>query len=293
MDEASISSRGPHHILPLTMSNNVWNSGTVWSSAPSNPMFWTNNWNMPTPTAHTNICFSHHRFSCVPNTGEHVIYDNSVRCNLLPFLAPPLLFPQDERNFHFEGVPTTGNSGYSITLEEKSRSGVHIFNCNSTNREKIKQSLFPAVGETPSALTQSPHSTNSEKKRKIRYRCRFCDKPFCWFSHWQAHERIHTGERPFKCNTCHKAFTRSDGLKCHQVTHLPKKDALSHAKGIISPENAFENRECFQRSKSSFSASQRKRSPKCFICGIRFLSLAGLERHIQEHKKEGTCQKNI
>ena len=104
-----------------------------------------------------------------------------------------------------------------------------------------------AVEETPadSISTNVSSSLLNMNIRKEKYNCRFCDKPFQWYSHWQAHERIHTGERPYKCDECDKAFTRSDGLQCHKLTHVPRECSSTLSLGDTKYiANSFQYKHC-------------------------------------------------
>ncbi|XP_066258412.1 uncharacterized protein [Euwallacea similis] len=58
------------------------------------------------------------------------------------------------------------------------------------------------------------------KQRK--YKCLLCPASFKRASHLSRHQLVHTGERPFACNHCDKAFSRHDKLKHHiRKTHIP------------------------------------------------------------------------
>ncbi|XP_074541739.1 uncharacterized protein LOC141802154 isoform X2 [Halichoeres trimaculatus] len=62
----------------------------------------------------------------------------------------------------------------------------------------------------------------SERRRKS-YVCRACGKAFSGQSNLEAHERVHTGEKPFRCDTCGKRFSEAGNLKKHQRVHTGEK----------------------------------------------------------------------
>ncbi|KAJ3550941.1 hypothetical protein NMY22_g112 [Coprinellus aureogranulatus] len=59
---------------------------------------------------------------------------------------------------------------------------------------------------------------------KRRYHCTFagCDKAYSKPSRLEEHERSHTGERPFVCETCKKSYLRETHLQAHVRSHLPE-----------------------------------------------------------------------
>ncbi|NP_001364305.1 zinc finger and SCAN domain-containing protein 20 isoform 1 [Homo sapiens] len=55
------------------------------------------------------------------------------------------------------------------------------------------------------------------------YKCDTCMKSFSRSSHFIAHQRIHTGEKPYKCLECGKNFSDRSNLNTHQRIHTGEK----------------------------------------------------------------------
>ncbi|KAJ6558457.1 hypothetical protein DFH09DRAFT_1248073 [Mycena vulgaris] len=58
------------------------------------------------------------------------------------------------------------------------------------------------------------------------YKCtqKGCDKAYSKPSRLEEHERSHSGQRPFVCETCKKSYLRETHLHAHARSHLPHSD---------------------------------------------------------------------
>ncbi|XP_028128759.2 zinc finger protein 567-like [Diabrotica virgifera virgifera] len=55
------------------------------------------------------------------------------------------------------------------------------------------------------------------------YKCNFCDKAFSCKSRYTAHARIHTGVKPYACSECEKSFSNKYGLVIHMRGHTGER----------------------------------------------------------------------
>jgi hypothetical protein len=112
--------------------------------------------------------------------------------------------------------------------------------------------------------------------REKPYKCDFenCNKLCSQLEHLKVHKRVHTGEKPYKCNICDRKFTNSCNVIKHKRVHTGEKPYICN----------FEN--CNKNFSDSGTLIKHKRvhtgeKPyKCDVCNKTFSQIVHSKSHI-------------
>jgi len=77
----------------------------------------------------------------------------------------------------------------------------------------VASELFEEISNPPSLFL------DARPFDERRYKCSFCGKGFKRREHLINHERVHTGEKPFKCDQCDSAFGDPSNWRKHKKKH--------------------------------------------------------------------------
>ncbi|CAI5768366.1 zinc finger and SCAN domain-containing protein 12-like isoform X1 [Podarcis lilfordi] len=110
------------------------------------------------------------------------------------------------------------------------------------------------------------------------YKCSFCGNSFTRTWDLLVHTRIHTGEAPYKCSYCGKSFSRGSLFREHVRTHTGERPyKCSHCGKSFNRKRYLITHERIHTGENP---------PLCLYCGKSFSQRASLIAHERSHTGE-------
>ncbi|XP_030676793.1 zinc finger protein 177 isoform X5 [Nomascus leucogenys] len=113
---------------------------------------------------------------------------------------------------------------------------------------------------------------------EMPYECSDCGKAFIFQSSLKKHMRSHTGEKPYECDHCGKSFSQSSHLNVHKRTHTGEKpyDCKECGKAFTVPSSLQKH----------VRTHTGEKPYECSDCGKAFIDQSSLKKHTRSHTGE-------
>ena len=186
------------------------------------------------------------------------------------------------------------------------RCDTRVKNDVAEREREVINSYNQKVRTKPFNRDSQPRKINENSKKlfksqRKKYQCELCCWVFLRKARLEDHKNTHSGEKPYICQHCEKAFSGRDVLRQHLKIHQDKKfvceicqkdftqkSSLNHHFIIHTQEKPFSCQICGTSFNRKFDLSRHKRTHsgdrpfRCHVCGNAFTLKSQLNQHLNQ-----------
>ena len=219
-------------------------------------------------------------FAIGSNMRKHLaIHDREASEVMTPASPEDTAVSKTEAEPEQEFVPAV--SAYPCSHCEAVLSTKRDLAAHSAAHEEINPHFCPAPGCGLRFHTEKKLSGHERKIHGKQHRCSFCEKVCISASQLSKHILSHTGEKPFKCQVCNKAFSQ----KSHATFHVKTVHSAGQTEKYSCPEcgKYFSSAGVLKKHKMWHSG---QRPFQCEVCSKSFVQKSHLKVHYAKHTGE-------
>ncbi|XP_030374666.1 zinc finger protein 493-like [Scaptodrosophila lebanonensis] len=166
-----------------------------------------------------------------------------------------------ERPYKCDWCDVSFKYNHHLKRHQQSCKNKRAFTKDNHNLDKRKEEVLNNIEEN-CVTSQMPEKLYDE----LLYKCFHCERRFNTSSNRNKHHRVHSGERPFKCDLCDVSFKLNHHLRAH-------KQSLEHQKKISMSADNIEDEESSRKYNDHF----------CDQCGKHFKGRSNYRQHVLRH----------
>ena len=146
----------------------------------------------------------------------------------------------------------------------------------TTSTDTTNKKVIPVV---LCGIVKAPLSSSG---KKTSVTCEVCKKEFANAAHLLGHSRTHTGEKPYACEHCGRAFSYTHHLNRHVRKLHTHRDEKPWKCDLCA--NSFGEQSSLFVHKRSHSG---EKPYECFVCDYKCTTSSNLDKHTKNRHKSG------